>query len=227
MSHADNKNQELNLAAPDENFVQVLKDNPTLFQRHPELLELVTLADSRGTSSLLEKQVDTLRHRLQNMQSKQSEFIEVVRENEQISDSFVAIICKLIGYQNLSEFAAEFPSALRATFAIDEVTMKTAAAVAKRPSENAAYHAAIERLPNGVAACDNRWPSALLELFFASSVKSAALVPMKFEVDGETIGILALGSMDEERYTHELGTAHLTRLGLMAGICLHRLQLKS
>jgi len=40
------------------------------------------------------------------------------------------------------------------------------------------------------------------------------------------LGILALGSSDPERYTNDLGTAHLDRLGLMSGICLARLQPK-
>jgi len=33
-----------------------LKDNPTIFQQRPELLELVTLSDTRGAASLLERQ---------------------------------------------------------------------------------------------------------------------------------------------------------------------------
>lgn len=208
-------------------YVQLFKDNPDLFQRHPELLELVNLSDSRGTPSLLEKQVEILKQRIQHFRSQQSEFFEVARENEQISDSFASIICKLIAYENLSEFAAEFPATLRSTFAIEEVSFKTATAVAKRPSENEAYQDAVERLPNKSAVCDNRWPRAVMDLFFSNAIKSAALVPMKHNEDGETIGVLALGSTDPERYNHDLGTAHLSRLGVMAGICLHRLQPKS
>lgn len=208
-------------------FVTVLRDNPDIFKRHPELLELVTLSDSRGAASLLEKQIATLKQRLQSFQSRQSEFIEVVRENEQISDSFASIICQLIGFNNLSEFAAEFPAALRTTFAIDEVTFKTTIAVAKRPTEAQAYQDSLARLNNEQAVCDNRWPKAILGLYFSEQVRSAALVPMKAKADGVVVGILALGAYDAERYTHELGTAHLSRLGLMAGICINRLQLKA
>lgn len=223
MSEA-NQAKQLAKAEVDEQFIQTLKDNPEVFQKHPELLELVSLSDSRGTASLLEKQVDTLKQRLANLHSQQSAFFEVARENEQISDSFAEVICKMIGYQNLSEFAAEFPSALRNTFNIDEVTIKTAAGVATRESEKTQYEDAIKRLPNDIAVCDNRWPSSVSQLFFTEATKSAALVPMKASEQGEVIGILALGSHNPERYTHELGTAHLTRLGLMAGICLNRLQ---
>lgn len=238
------RNNEESLKSTEIDFVQLFKDNSDIFQRHPELLELVSFSDSRGTASLLEKQVATLKQRIQKIRSQQSEFFEVARENEQISDSFASIIGKLIAYQNLSEFAAEFPATLRATFGIDEVSFKTAVAVARRPSENEAYDDAVGRLPSKQAVCDNRWPRAVIDLFFASvrsdssasnsssskksnEIKSAALIPMKHREDGDIIGIIALGSNDPERYNHDLGTAHLTRLGLMAGICLNRLQPKS
>ena len=71
---------------------------------------------------------------------------------------------------------------------IDEVSVKTATAVAKREDEQEQYAAAIERLPKGVAVCDNRWPSSIMKLFFSSAVQSAALVPMKSSDDGPVIG---------------------------------------
>jgi len=225
MTQAKSTNHNV-IADIDEGFIEVLKNNPTLFQRYPELLELVQLSDSRGTASLLEKQVETLQSSLKSLRAQQNEFFAMVRENEQISDSFSDIIYKLIGFQNLSEFAAEFPQSLRTTFDIDEVSVKTKTAVLKREDELAQYQSAIERLPAGDAVCDNRWPRAILALFFSEQIQSAALVPMRHPASKDIIGILALGSKDSQRYTHELGTAHLSRLGVMAGICLQRLQLK-
>jgi len=205
-------------------LVDFLRDNPDIFQRHPQLLELVTLSDNRGTASLLEKQLEQLKQRLNRFQSQQFELIEVARENEQISDSFTNIICQLIGFNNLSEFAGEFPVALRKTFDIDEVSFKTSQAVSRRTSEQEVYDDILRRLVNNKAVCDNRWPSSIIALFFSDQIKSAALIPMRTEADSEPIGILALGSNDPERYNNELGTAHLNRLGIMAGICLARLQ---
>lgn len=207
-----------------EALVDFLRDNGDIFSRHPELLELLDLSDDRGAASLLERQVSAFKARLASFQSQQFEFIEVARENEQISDSFSRIICQLIGFSNLSEFASGFPKALRQTFEIDEVAFKTGQAASRRPNENIGYEDAARRLSNNEAVCDDRWPSNIMALFFSDQVKSAALVPMKSTQDGDVIGILALGSSDPKRYTNELGTAHLNRLGLMAGTCLARLQ---
>jgi uncharacterized protein YigA (DUF484 family) len=205
-------------------LVAFLQANPNIFQQHPELLELVTLTDSRGTASLIERQVGMLKERLRQQQSQQSEFFQVARENEQISDAFTQIICQLIGFTNLSEFATEFPQSLRTTFEIDEVAFKTQQAASRRPSDNQGYDDAIRRLINQRAVCDNRWPSAIMGLFFTDQIKSAALIPMRTSSGDEPLGILALGSSDAQRYTNDLGTAHLDRLGLMSGICLSRLQ---
>lgn len=207
----------------DAELIARLQANPDIFQRHPELLELISLSDDRGTASLLERQISTLKSRLRQFRSQHVELIEVARENEQISDSFSNVLCKLIGFQNLSEFAGEFPRALRQTFDIDEVSFKTARAAAQRPDENRGYEDAMRRLSGKQAVCDERWPSGILQLFFTDAVKSAALIPM-LTAEREMIGILGLGSTDANRYTHDLGTDHLNRLGLMAGVCLARLQ---
>lgn len=205
-------------------LISYLEENPNIFQQHPELLELVTLVDSRGTASLLERQVSMMKERLSEHKSQQSQFMQVARENEQISESFSRVICQMIGFTNLSQFATEFPSELRATFNIDEVSFKTAQAAARRPSDNEGYDEAVRRMVNNRAVCDNRWPSRIMNLFFAANINSAALIPMRKADSKEPLGILALGSQDPNRYTNDLGTAHLDRLGLMSGLCLARLQ---
>ena len=205
-------------------LVSYLENNPNVFQQHPELLELVTLADSRGTASLLERQVSMMKERLSEHKSQYSQFVQVARENEQISDSFTHIICQMIGFTNLSQFATEFPSELRTTFNIDEVSFKTAQAAARRPSDNEGYDDAVRRMVNNRAVSDNRWPSNIMKLFFSANINSAALIPMRKPNSEEPLGIHALGSQHPDRYTNDLGTAHLDRLGLMSGLCLARLQ---
>lgn len=201
-----------------------LAENPNVFQQHPELLELISLSDSRGTASLLERQVSMMKQRLGEHKNQQSQFMQVARDNEQISDDFIHVICQMISFTNLSQFATEFPNELRSTFSIDEVSFKTAQAASRRASDLDAYNNTLRRLLNNRSVCDNRWPSDIMNLFFSADIKSAALVPMRTANSDTALGILALGSHDPERYTNDLGTAHLDRLGLMSGLCLDRLQ---
>ena len=203
-----------------------LKDNPDIFQQRPELLELVTLSDPRGAASLLERQIGVLKTRLAQQKSSHSELFEVARENEQISDNFSEIVYQMIGFTTLTEFATTFPDALRNIFSIDEVSFKTVQGVERKADDKQAYDDAIRRLVKQRAVCDNRWPSSIMTLFFTDDIKSGALIPMRSKDSESPLGILALGSSDANRYTHDLGTAHLDKLGLMSGICLSRLQLK-
>lgn len=207
-----------------EELTAFLESQPDVFQRHPQLLELVTLADDRGAASLLERQIGVLKQRLQDQKSQQNRFMQVARENEEISDSFSELVSKLIGFSNLSQFATEFPEALRSGFNIDEVSFKTAQSAQRSETDIDAYENTIRRLQHNTSVCDNRLPSSIMSLFFSGEIKSAALIPMN-SVNGDApIGVIALGSKDADRYTHELGTAHLDRLGKMAGICFTRLQ---
>lgn len=228
----NNMNDQLKVEKPElsglgeADLAAFLKDNPDIFVKRPELLELITLSDKRSTSSLLERQIDVLKTRLQQQKSSHSELFQVARENEQISDNFSEIVYQMIGFTSLAEFAIEFPKALRRIFSIDEVSFKTLQSVERDEDDKKVYDDANRRLVNQKAMCDNRWPSNIVNLFFGSSIKSAALIPMRTFDSDIPLGVLALGSKDEERYTNELGTVHLDKLGLMSGICLSRLQLK-
>ncbi len=204
-----------------------LRNNPSVFQQHPELLESISLSDGRNASSLLERQISVLKERLLAQQMAQAELFQNARNNETISNQFSNVISRLIGCANLSEFASEFPRVLRQTFAVDQVAIKTAQSVTRRPSEAEGYQETLRRLSNNQAVCDNRWPSGVMALFFNQDIASAALVPLYTDESSHTLGVLALGSIDADRYTNDLGTAHLNKLGLMAGTCLKRLQPQS
>ena len=208
-------------------FADFLANNPTIFQQYPELLERISLSDNRTTSSLLERQISVLKERLNSQKMAQAELFQNAKENEDISNQFSDVINQLIGCENLSQFASEFPRVLRQQFAIDQVSIKTAASASRRPSETQVYEDALRRLSGNRALCDNRWPSQVMQLFFSEEITSAALIPLRTDNATEPLGILALGSRDSERYTHDLGTAHLDSLGLMAGVCLRRLQPQS
>ena len=208
-------------------FAEFLSEYPSVFQQHPELLERVSLSDSRSASSLLERQVSVLKERLNAQKMTQAELFQNARDNEEISNQFSDVISQLIGCENLSQFASEFPRVLRQTFAIDQVSIKTASSVSRRPSEAKGYEETLRRLSGNRSMCDNRWPNQIMQLFFNDDIQSAALVPLHTDTSNATLGVLALGSRDAERYTNDLGTAHLDRLGMMAGICLRRLQPQS
>ena len=200
-----------------------LRANPNIFQQHPQLLELVTLDDSRGTASLLERQVAMLKERLQESNNEYTQLLNRARENEKIAEKFKSVLTQFIRYNTLAEFSAQLPNTLCSTFDIQQVTIKT-------DTQPAVYADTLRRLANHRAVCDNRWPSAIMQFFFDQAIASAAIVPMRLAAcdehpHGQVLGILALGSNDPEHYNNNLDTIFLDWLGIMSGTCLARLQM--
>ncbi len=208
-------------------IAEFLRKNPTIFEQHPELLDHLQLKDSRGITSLLERQVARLQDRLEHIHAQHHELAGIALANEGIMTKLDTVLAKLLGTQHLSEFLVDFPRTVRETFTLEEVVIKTEASVAGKPSEKLSYKEAARRLAAKRAVCDDRWPQNVSQLFFKTAIKSSALIPLmgkqEGEQDGELLGILALGSSDPQRFAPNLGIAHLDRLGMLAGICLTRL----
>ena len=204
-----------------------LRKHPSIFQQHPELLDNLELKDSRGTSSLLERQVARLQDRLEHIHAQHHELADIASNNKSIASKLDSVLTRLLSIQHLSEFLVDFPRSVREAFALEEVVIKTESSVSGKPSEKLSYKEASRRLSAKHAVCDDRWPQSVNNLFFKTPIKSSALVPLISEQDGEVLGILALGSNDSRRFAPDLGSAHLDRLGLLAGTCLARLLLEA
>ena len=146
-------------------------------------------------------------------------------DNERILGKLDAILSELLTYRHLSEFVADFPRKVREAFKLDQVTIKTEQSVSGKPSDKLNYKEAVRRLGSKRAVCDDRWPTAITNLFFAAPMASSALVPLLSRDEDTIIGVIALGSSDPERFAPELGTAHLDRVGVLAGLCYERLMM--
>ncbi len=57
----------------------------------------------------------------------------------------------------------------------------------------------------------------------ADTVTSVALVPLRTAADGPAFGLLVLGSPDPTRYSADMGTEFLVRIGEVASAALSRL----
>src|SRR5580692_2226138 len=86
-------NQVRGLAAEpiDEQAVaQYLHRNADFFEQHPQLLARMRLQHPRNgsTISLIERQVDVLREKIQTQEGKLSEFVRVARANNVLAEKF-------------------------------------------------------------------------------------------------------------------------------------------
>lgn len=224
------------LAAPalDEQAVAAyLEARPDFLLRHPELLEHLEVNHSAGSAvSLIERQVDLLRGKNLRLEDRLSSLLSNAAENERRATSVHKLARTLIRAPSLAAVIAGLKSCMREDFGIDEVFVGVSAGVYKR--NDIEGFGPLE--PEGALArsLDNFLRTRLIEcgpvdaarakLLFPKAdtpVLSAAIVPLEKE---KSLGLLALGSKDAERFLPRQGklflemTAELVSAALRARI---------
>ncbi len=220
-------------AFDEQEVVAYLRQRPNFLLRHPELLEHLEVNHSAGSAvSLIERQVDLLRGKNLRLEDRLSQLLSNAADNERRATSVHKLARTLIRAPSLAAVIAGLKSCMREDFGIDEIFVGVNASVYKRHDiEN---FAPLE--PEGALArsLDNFLRTRLIEcgpieparakLLFAkaeTAVLSAAIVPLEKE---KSLGLLALGSKDAERFLPRQGklflemTAELVAAALRARI---------
>lgn len=223
-----------------EQIADYFKQHPDLFKQHPELLELINLKDDRGATSLLERQVAVLRERVEQSKEQTSKLINNVRNNEIIADNLYDFTCQLLSFNKIETAITALQKNLIDLFKVDAISFRVPCEIENLDgfkasyADDSAYQDTLARILNKQSYCDDRLPSKITNFLFANkhdSIKSIALVPLVTDTkvtdtkatDDNNLGILALGSSTQQRFTNDLGTAHLDRLGQVVAISLQRL----
>jgi uncharacterized protein YigA (DUF484 family) len=210
-----------------------LVHTPGFFERHAEVLAAVQLASPHGQRavSLQERQMQMLRERIKGLEHKIVEMIRHGQENVAIAERLHRWTRALL----LSADPAALPEIivrdLQHEFMVPQAALRVwhvAEPYAGLPftlgvSDDIRSFTASLGLPycglnSGFEAA--QWLDA------PASVTSIALVPLRHgavEAGRGTIGLLVLGSPDPTRYSAEMGTEFLLRVGELASAALSRL----
>ncbi len=214
-------------------IVAYLKVHTDFLSRHPDLLETIELRHKAGSAvSLIEKQVDMLRAKSQRLEDRMQRLVEAARDNETRTQSVQRLARVLIRAPSLAAVAAGLGKCLREDFGIDEIFVGVMSTQFKRHDIDGIHP--VE--PDGKLArtFENFFRTRLIEcgpiaedrarLLFpkaAATVQSAAIVPLEKE---KSLGMLALGSVDAQRFQPRQGklflelTADLVAAALRARI---------
>lgn len=185
-----------------------LKENPDFLLRHPELFTQIEVAHGLdGASSLLERQVRTLRDQTEQYRRRLEELMLVARDNDALNRRLHQVTLAVIGARDRDELVAWLQEELLHEFQADAVQVVLFPA-APQAEETLFY----EMADDGHPYCGALHRSQLDYLFGAGGreINSAALVPL---VGDTMLGLLAFGSKDEERFHPQMETDYLERLG--------------
>ena len=205
-----------------------LANTPGFFERHAELLSSVQLTSPHGQRavSLQERQMEMLRDRIKGLEMRIVEMIRNSQENVAIADRLHRWTRALLLTADAAALPAVLVGDLKHQFLIPQAAIRLwgiDAAHAERPfaaavSDDAKSFADSLTQPYcGINAGFE--PVGWLDE--AAGVMSVALIPLRH--GSACFGLLVLGSPDPTRYSAEMGTEFLVRIGEVASAALSRL----
>ena len=210
----------------EERIERYLNLNPDFFERHQALLSRMRLPHMRtgSTVSLVERQVEVLREQKSDADRRLAEFVSVARANDQLADRIHRFTRRLLRAPNGPAALATVEASLREDFdAFHSVLVltKPIASLANVEAEPflrklAAEEANIRTLEALLATrkprCGQVRDTQRDFLFGpeSASIGSVALVPLG---ENGTLGLLALGSAERERFHPGMSTEFLKRMG--------------
>ena len=200
-----------------------LRDNPDFFERHADLLlELSVPHDGgAGAVSLVERQIELLRRRNEEMRRTLDEYVANGRASDELAGKLNRLVTKLLACPDPGERLRALPGNLREIFSLDFVRLLLFDAarddyadvpgLSATPREDLMTEGLSAVLKANTPRC-GRYSSRQREFLFgadAGEVASVALAPLGHR---GKLGLLALGSRDPDHYHRAKSTEFLGRV---------------
>lgn len=218
--------------AKDLEIISLLRENPDILERHPELLSVLELShNSGGAVSLIERQVSVLRQQLQAQENRLRELMDVARDNERLADSRHRLAVNLFAARDLEDIINSVLDTLRNELAADHAVISLFSEDDERIAQSselfvdardASLAAFKTMLDHKNTVCGKATAEQKQFLFDeeVDDIQSVAIIPL---VAGANLGIIGLGSTSAERFKPTMGTEFLSQLGdlISAALVVH------
>ncbi len=215
-------------AITEADIANYLANTPGFFERHAELMASIQLTSPHGQRavSLQERQMEMLREKIKAHEQQIMEMVRHGRENVAIADRLYRFTRTLLLAPRPGGLPVELVQSIRKEFIVPQAAVRLWG-----------LDAAFDGLPFTQGANDdirtfadslvspycglNSGFDAVAWLDEPATVMSIALIPLRGPQG--TIGLLVLGSPDPTRYSMDMGTEFLARIGELASAALSRL----
>lgn len=237
MTTGNKEQRSADTIAPDA-VERYLRDHPEFFAGREALLEEITIPHPSGAAvSLIERQVAVLREQNRRYRRQLQDLIDVARSNEDLLQRMQRLTLSIMASPDMPQMLATLEDSLRSHFQADAASLllfAEASLVSLAPPAEGFLRIALldpDDLPEeidrllaaGTPVC-GRFSDGRLPAIFgprAEDAASSALMPLVMAADGgRNLGLLAIGSRDDERFRPGMGTTYLRHL---AELIAHRL----
>ncbi|MCL2346018.1 MAG: DUF484 family protein [Desulfobulbus sp.] len=211
-----------------EEVADYLKNHPGFFEQYADLMAQIFLPHPHGgrAISLAERQMLSLREKNRSVEAKLAELIAFGEENDAIGEKVHRLAVGLVAAETFQAVIHLIHFHLRDDFAVPHVALR----LWNKPE-------GVEDLPEfaGVSeelqvfaetlsrpCCGSTAGFGTASWFGeqAPHIRSQALIALRN--GGGTIGLIALGSEEGQRFHADMGTLHLERLGELVSAALAR-----
>lgn len=220
----------------DEAVAHFLEGHPEFFERHALLLSKLHLPHQTGSSavSLVERQIGILRQRNRKLENQLRELMEVGRHNDDLSGKIHQLCRRLIHATDFGQTVDLIEATLRQDFNGDEIIivlfrdsltdkeeypdmrfLRWATSDANEMKPFATF------LKNAAPRC-GQIRDAQRDYLFGTDTNEIGSVAMMPLGPGSEIGMLAIGSADEQRFHPAMSTDYLARIGDLVSAALTR-----
>ncbi|MCP4595478.1 DUF484 family protein [Neptuniibacter sp.] len=197
---------------------EFLQAHPDFFSRNAKLLEKLHVPHETGRAvSLIERQTTVLREKNQNLTAHLSDLIDIARHNDLQFEKTKRMVLALLEAETLDDIAVAIDESLCQDFQSDTTALVL---FTEKPLDVNNLRLMLREdagtisnlIATNLPSC-GRLSEAENRFIFADEsikVQSAAVVPL---VQGETLGLLAVGSYDPNYFSSSQGTVLLSYVG--------------
>ncbi|MDD4915471.1 MAG: DUF484 family protein [Methylococcales bacterium] len=201
-----------------------LRQHPEFFQHHLDLLEKMHIPHPSGNAvSLISKQLEIFRLKHQEQESQLTALIEIARDNDVSFNRMHELTLAMLEANSLEDAVSNLDEVLAECFATDFVAIKIVSEDLDPPIKELFVTPGdpglkyFEKELSGKQARCGRPTLAQSRFLFgdkAVEVRSCAIIPMIFT---RLEGLIAIGSRDESRFHHTMGSLFLTQMSEIIG----------
>ncbi len=207
-----------------------LAASPGFFERHAELLGTVQLSSPHGQRavSLQERQMEMLRDKVKGLERQIIEMLRNGQDNVLIADKLYRWTRALMLTANAADLPDVLVRELKHQFMIPQAAIRVwggadafaSLSFTRKVGDEVKSFAGSLAVPYCGA---NAAFEAVQWLGEPAGAVSISMIPLRHESHSNAFGLLVLASPDPTRYTADMGTDFLARIGEIASAALTRL----
>ena len=215
-------------AAMDANEVaRYLQDHPEFFDQYADLLTQIAIPSPHGgrAISITERQMGALRDKVKQLEAKLAELISFGEENDAIGAKVHKLAAALLAARDNTTVLRVLYSHLGGSFAVPHVALRLWGAAGGGEAIEFAPISAEARAFGETLAHPYCGPGAgpdVMSWFGERGAHVRSLALLALRDNGETFGLMIMGSEEPQRFYPGMGTLYVEQIGELAAAALVR-----